>query len=98
MPEEEFKSIRITLSEEAFAQLEQIMNDAKFRSNSSTVEECIRTLYDIIGNLSLLIGKRGDPAVNWSNEDGLQVLYTIISRLQRFTGRHIRLESVKKID
>ena len=89
MSEEEFKSIRITLSHEAFDRLEKIMKGAKFRSNSSTIEECIRVLYDIMKDITSVIGKRGDPDVTWTDADAKMVFRMIITRMERITGRRL---------
>ena len=42
-----FKSIKITLSEEAINRLAQLRSRGSLRSDSATIEECIRTIYDI---------------------------------------------------
>ena len=87
MSEEEFKPIRITLSDEAFARLDTIMKDAAFRSYSSTIEECVRVVHDIIGDIWDVAGKRGDPTKQFSDADAAQALAKIITRMDRFTGR-----------
>ena len=42
-----FKSIKITLSEEAIRKLSGLRKGGSFRSDSATIEECIRTTFDI---------------------------------------------------
>ena len=84
---EEFKPIRITLSEEAFYRMEKIMKDAKLRSYSSTIEECIRAIYDIITEIHAIGGKRGDPQITILSEDVEDGMMRIIFRMQRLTGR-----------
>ena len=46
-----FKSIKITLSDEAISKLAYLRFVGSFRSNSATVEECIRTVFDISQNI-----------------------------------------------
>ena len=81
---EEFKPIRITLSEEAFNRLDKIMKAAKFRNYSSTVEECIRVVSDIIGEIYTVQGGREkatvDPNAAWL------AYIRIGTRMSRFTG------------
>jgi len=42
-----FKSLKITLSDEAIAKLQKLRTTAALRSDSATIEECIRTFYEI---------------------------------------------------
>ena len=81
---EEFKPIRITLSEEAFDRLEKIMKGATFRNYSSTVEECIRVVFDIIGEIYTVQGGQEkatvDPNAAW------MAYIRIATRMSRFTG------------
>ena len=42
-----FRSIKITLSEEAMDRLAKLRVKGSLRSDSATVEECIRIIYDI---------------------------------------------------
>lgn len=53
MSEEEvpFKSMKITLSEEALDMLAILRKKGYFRSNSMTIEECIRAIHDISGDI-----------------------------------------------
>ncbi len=90
---EPFKSIRITLSEEATDILEKIMNDASFRSTSSTIEECIRAISDIISEMYLVLGQlepgeESNLVIN--DEEFVQSFQRIVMRLNRFTGRTLR--------
>jgi hypothetical protein len=50
MSEEEvpFKTLKITMSEEAFNILESLRISGSFRSYSMTIEESIRSLFDIL--------------------------------------------------
>lgn len=43
-----FKSLKITLSDEALDKLSKLRFTACMRSDSATIEECIRTFYDIV--------------------------------------------------
>ena len=82
---EDFKPIRITLSNEAFAHLDKVMNDAKFRSYSSTIEECIRAINDIISEIHYTSGKKGKVTIPVS--DVTDSWDRILMRMYRFTGR-----------
>ena len=55
-----FKSIRITLSEEAIRMLGSLRYVGTFRSDSMTVEECIRTIYDVAEELSASMQRAAD--------------------------------------
>jgi len=95
MPEE-FKPIRITLSEEAFDRLDKIMKDAKFRSYSSTIEECIRVVSDIIGDLRSVIGKKDDPFRPFDEEIAAEAFTNITVRMDRFTGRKLTMQRIEE--
>ena len=84
---EEFKPIRITLSEEAFDRLEKIMKTAAFRSNSSAIEECIRVVDSIMGDVWKVLGKKGTPDKQFTNAEAVNAFRTIATRMSRFTGR-----------
>jgi len=87
---EEFKPIRITLSEEAFDRMEKIMKGAKFRSYSSTIEECIRAIFDIIDEIHVVGGEKDDSTVHTPSDEYLvDSMIRIIMRMRRFTGRTI---------
>ena len=63
-----FKSMKITLSEEALQKLCELRTGGAFRSDSATIEECIRTMYTIIEDLKLEIrrlpkDKDGKPEI-----------------------------------
>lgn len=88
MPDE-FKPIPITLSGEAFARMEYTMKEAKFRSYSSTIEECIRVVFDVINEIHLIAGAKDDPTTEPDIQDCLASLARIIVRMYRFTGRTI---------
>jgi len=86
---EEFKPIRITLSEEAFDQMDKIMKDAKFRSYSSTIEECIRAIHGIIQEMEILMSKENDSTITIPHQEMIDTLLRINMRMVRFTGRAI---------
>ncbi len=85
--EESFKAIRITLSEEAFDIMEKIMKDSSFRSYSSTIEESIRVLSDIINEIHTIAGERDENDVLISDAQCAEAFARIGVRLYRFTGR-----------
>jgi len=86
---EEFKPIRITLSQEAFDRLEQIMKQASFRSYSSAIEECIRVVWNVIGDVYLIIGLPGSEPKTYSQKDGFRGFNKVVTRMERITGRGI---------
>ncbi len=82
-----FKSMKITLSEEAINRLEKIMKRASFRSNSSTVEECVRVVYDIIYEIySVCGGPDGELKASTKDQES-EAFVRIVMRMSRFTGR-----------
>jgi len=87
MSEEGFKPIRITLSDEAFERLEKIMKTAAFRSYSAAIEECIRVVYDIAGDIWLVAGGKNEPDKRISQIDAYNTFRTITIRMGRFTSR-----------
>lgn len=50
-----FKSIKITLSEDAIEKLAKLRQRGSFRSDSATIEECVRVIYDISSDLFIEI-------------------------------------------
>lgn len=91
---EEFKPVRITLSQEAFDRMEVIMRGAAFRSYSSTVEECIRVVFDIVKEIESTAGKRRDRTINVPQRVRIDSWNRILMRMTRFTGR--RLEPIEE--
>lgn len=86
--EPSFKSLRVTLSEEAFERLDDIMKRGSFRSYSSTVEECVRVVYEIIRDISTQIeetSKREDEGV--SDEEMRDMFLRVSTRMARFIGK-----------
>ena len=86
---EEFKAIRITLSDEAFNRLEGIMKTASFRNYSSAIEECIRVVSDIAGDIYTVLGKKEDPKKGFTVAMASDTFKTISARMQRITGRRV---------
>lgn len=87
---EEFKPIRITLSEEAFDRLEYIMKNAAFRSYSSAIEECIRVVFDIIFDIQAVVGFPNEKLKSFSDLEGSHAFTKIATRMDRFTGIGVR--------
>lgn len=85
MSEHEFKPIRITLSDEAFTRLEAMMEKAAFRSYSAAIEECIRAMYDIKGDIEVAIetGKKVDE------ERCFHAFIKIATRMERIIGKQV---------
>jgi len=79
--------MRITLSDEAFERLEKLMKIARFRSYSSTVEECIRTIYEIMNDIYGIMGKPDDPARQISARMKEKGFEQIVTRMSRITNK-----------
>lgn len=84
--EAEFKSMRITISDEASARLEGIMKRASFRSYSSTVEECIRVVHDLTSEIYTLTKTPDGQFRKMTHEDKLAGFDRLVIRMQRITG------------
>jgi len=83
-----FKSMKITLSDEAISRLAWIVKKASFRSNSSGVEECIRVVYDLIQEVASTIGfEKGSHFV--SKEKQSEAFTRMAMRMVRFTGAQL---------
>ena len=96
--EQDFKAVRITLSQEAFDRMEKIMNQAKFRSYSLMIEECIRTIHDVMTEIYLIAGPADDPSPREAPyEDWVNTLGRIIIRMNRLTGKTILPSSYKPL-
>jgi len=89
MSEEEFKPIRITLSDEAFDRLDKIMKAAPFRSYSAAIEECIRVVSDIINDITPVIGNSSEPTKKVESGIAAHTFLTIVTRMSRFTNRAV---------
>lgn len=85
--EEPFQKIRLTLSEVAIEKLDMLKKVGYFRSNSSTVEECIRVMYDIADEISMLVQEAEDIGEKASLRDQAIVLQRIGIRASRFVRK-----------
>lgn len=90
-----FKSVKITLSEEALSKLDFIIKDAAFRSYSSGIEECIRVVYDLMQEIYSTIGDRNEPITLATREKQAEAFNRIIMRMARFTGRALAPKTTK---
>lgn len=86
MSEEEvpFKSIKITLSEEALRVLSVLRKRGSFRSNSMTVEECLRAIFDITVDFAArarVYAKKGEDIPQVEEQRALR---SYLLRLARF--------------
>jgi metal-responsive CopG/Arc/MetJ family transcriptional regulator len=88
-PESPFKSLKITLSDEALARLDEIVRKASFRSYSSGVEECIRVVYDVMAETYSVIGELNAPITTPTIEEESRGFQRIVMRMSRFTGRQL---------
>jgi len=93
---EEFKAIRITLSEEARDRLAIIIGMAAFRSNSAAIEECIRVVYEIMRDIWVVLGEKDGPYKAFDVADAALTFNTIATRMTRFTGRVLVTKPPKK--
>ena len=86
MSEEEvpFKSIKITLSEEAIDMLTTLRLKGAFRSNSMTIEGCIRAIYEICGDIQTYLRFYRDKNEIVPNVEQLSAYKRYVLRLARF--------------
>ena len=95
MPEEEvsFRSIKITLSEEALDKLELLKLTGSFRSYSMTIEETIRGLFDVLKELYIAEYRaKGEKPI--PDELKLEAAKNIAVRLYRFNFGKLKREDV----
>jgi Arc/MetJ-type ribon-helix-helix transcriptional regulator len=79
-----FRSMKITLSEEALNMLESLRMTGSFRSSSMTIEECVRTIYDITRDITALTNIHRKNQKSFSNEVMLEAFRRYMLRLGRF--------------
>lgn len=84
--EPEFKSMRITLSDEAYTRLEELMKKAMFRSYSSTVEECIRAVYDLMTEINTATRTPDNQFRKMNSQMKAEGFSRFVIRMSRFTG------------
>ena len=82
-----FKSIKITLSQEALDRLDKIVKEASFRSFSSGVEESIRAFSDVLEEVKTVIGDEDEEDKAATDEQEARAFERIGMRVSRFTGR-----------
>jgi len=83
-----FKSMKITLSEEAYEKLNILRQGGAFRSDSATIEECIRAvndmLDDLIFELDIRKGQDASTAALGNTIASVNIVKLIVSKLGRF--------------
>lgn len=79
-----FKSVKVTLSEEAIRMLGTLRYRGAFRSDSMTVEECIRRMYDICEDIGELLQLGEDRGEKLTSEEQAVALQRIGIRVKRF--------------
>jgi len=79
-----FKSVRVTLSAEAMAMVAELRRTGSFRSDSATIEECIRAVYDVYEDMQMMgrVAKQQERKVS-INEQAESYRRHVI-RLSRF--------------
>ena len=80
--EEPFQKIKVTLSEIAIEKLAKLRKEGYFRSDSATIEECIRSMSEIVEEIQALMNRVAEKKV--TNEYRLNVLIRIGLRTRRF--------------
>lgn len=85
-----FKTMNITLSEEAYRQLTELKAGGAFQSDSAGVEECVRAVYTILED----VGRTASNSKDWrgnpkglSNEDQVRLLIRVVNMLTDKFGR-----------
>jgi Arc/MetJ-type ribon-helix-helix transcriptional regulator len=83
-----FKSIKITLSEEAIEKLCELRQGGSFRSDSAAIEECIRAMSDMYNELESSIKSHringGKTLKDYSSEERYSLIKSLIIRVARF--------------
>ena len=86
-----FRSMKITLSEEAINRLVDLRQRGAFRSDSATIEECIRVIHDISTDLSMeldsAIAKKQQPIPFTLQAEALKRTIVRIGRFGLVTPR-----------
>ena len=83
--EEPFRKIRLTLSEDAIEKIGTLKSEGYFRSDSMTVEECIRAIYDIVEDLKVSSGASRKKPILIDDQTASEIFGRIAIRLSRFT-------------
>jgi len=82
-----FKSIRVTLSEEAVRILEDLRQRGYFRSDSMTIEECIRAVYAISNDMGAVASMQRGKGEKVPVTEQLEGYRRVVMRLARFIPR-----------
>ena len=79
-----FRSVRVTLSDEAMAMVAELRRTGSLRSDSATIEECIRAVYDVYEDMQMMgrVAKQQERKVS-INEQAESYRRHVI-RLSRF--------------
>jgi len=88
-----FRSVKITLSEEALDRLAELRAIGSCRSDSATVEECIRTIYDIVIDVSSEMAIAREKKLVLSFAEQAELLRRVIVRIARF----VRTQEISKV-
>lgn len=89
--EEPFQKIRITLSEVAIDKLAVLRTQGYFRSDSATVEECIRAIFDVVEEFSTMFKRIADNKT-LSTDDKIDTLLRIGLSVRRFVPRPTKMQ------
>ena len=87
--EKPFKSMRITLSDDAVVMLESLKKSGQFRSDSATIEEVIRMLHELVTEHTPFLCRirKGDLENDSDLRNKLADFGdTTVKRLSRFVG------------
>lgn len=82
--EEPFQKIRLTLSDAAFEMLGELKEVSAFRSDSATVEECIRSIYDIAEAIHVQIQTAANQKRRLTVDETSNTFLQIAMRIRRF--------------
>jgi hypothetical protein len=100
-----FRSVKITLSEEALDRLASLRFIGSFRSDSATIEECIRAVHDIAEDLCLELDRQAKARLGSKSFKETEVipldmqaeqLRRIGFRLARFVPKTRAMEELAK--
>jgi hypothetical protein len=90
-----FKSMKITLSEEAYEKLTILRQGGAFRSDSATIEECIRAVNGMIDDLIFEFDIR--KGLN-ANTDGLGDTITAVNIVKLFVSKLGRFRKIYRTE
>lgn len=88
-----FKSMKITLSEEAIRLLAALRHKGSYRSDSATIEDCIRAIYDVSLDIATEVGS----ALKGKRSMSIIEIRELTRRISVRISRFIPLDEAKRV-